>query len=174
MKKLFLLTFIVTASFLTSCDELKDAADIDFNTTVSADITVSITEPGTTYDNTTILDLSNEDTEDHLDKIKNVSITKLTYTVINFAGDAAGTITGDLKADGVTLHSVANQNVSDAFFSATVFEVTDPNLIKNAAQKLLNNHHLTLQTTGTADYTTSLFFIVRVTAELKVKANALD
>lgn len=173
MKNIFLISFIVIASFLSSCDELKDKADVNFNTTISNSFAVSITEPNTTYDGSATINLNNEDTNEYLDKLKDIEIKKMTYKISDYTGDPIGEITGVLKADGITLHSVSDLVVKNASDGATVFEVTDTAALNDVATALLENKIITVQATGTADYDVSMFFVVTVTLDLGVKANPL-
>ena len=173
MKNLLVIPVFILTTFFTSCDKIKDAADVDFNTTITGDIFVSINDPDNLYDDSVILSLSNDDTKDYLDKIESVEIKKLTYTLVNFTGDSAGKISGNLLADGIILHSVSDLNVANASSLVTVFEVTDPSLLNNAAAALLTNKVLFLQAKGSAVHSGSMSFIVRVKVDLKVKANAL-
>jgi hypothetical protein len=171
MKNLLLLLVLVAMPIFSSCDE--EDLDVDFSTSLSGDIPVNITG-GNTYNESTTIQLANSDTDDYLDKLKSVTITKMTYEIDNFTGDPEGTITGVLKADGVTLHSVTGLVVSNADGTGTIFEVTDTTALTNAGNALLNNKMLTLQVMGTADYSDFMNFIVKIKIDLNVVANPLE
>lgn len=123
----------------SSCDEDDLASvlpDFDVNLSESEEIPVFIDQTDgewVQFSSTENISIINKDTEDHLDKIKSVKLTKLSYKVINFNGDEMGQVEGAFYAD----NGVAMENkfvVKTAAQNATVFEVdaTELNRIGNA------------------------------------------
>lgn len=172
MKNLFcIVAFFITILF-SSCNE--DTLDVTFPTTISGDIPVTLNDGAVVYNNTTDLQLAGSIDDKYLDKLKSVVVTKLIYEIEDFTGDDKGKITGDLKADGLTLDSVTDEIVGSAFINRKIFEVTDTTALNNAGNALLYNHLLTLQTVGTSNYTGSMTFTVHITMELSIVANPLN
>ncbi|MDV7186666.1 hypothetical protein R3X25_05180 [Lutibacter sp. TH_r2] len=168
----FLTVLVAVFSFtFTSCDD--DILDVDFNTTITAKIPVHVDQDQETVNESTILSLDNSDTNKYLNKIKGVEITKLTYKITNFSGDATGTINVDFKADNLILQTEGFV-VENAYNNTTIFEVTDIDKLNNMANLLKNNKSVTVGVSGDCvAKENSMDFNVEVTAELKVTANPL-
>ncbi len=171
MKKLFFIAVLFSSVFLSSCS--KDLLDISFNTTITEDYAINV--PGGTIPlNQSIpLSIDNADTSKYLDKLKSVEIKKMTYKIIDFTGDAEGKITLNLMANGVLLNTITDITVKDAADAATVFVVTNKTALANAANSLLQNKTITLETTGQSVSTNPMSFKFLITLDLAVVANPL-
>lgn len=166
---------ILSALFIcfmfTSCDD--DILDVDFDTTVKATIVANVDQGQETINESVVLSLDNSDTHEYLDKIKDVTIKKLTYRIINFSGDSQGSVDIDFYADNITLQTEAFV-VNDAYNAATVFEVTDVSKLNTMADLLKTNNHTTVGITGNTVATEAeMNFNIEVTAQLEVTANPL-
>ncbi|NRD21775.1 hypothetical protein HNV10_00885 [Winogradskyella litoriviva] len=166
-----ILSALLICFVFTSCDD--DILDVDFDTTVKATIVANVDQGQETVNESVVLSLDNNDTHDYLDKIKDVTIKKLTYRIISFSGDSQGSVDIDFYADNITLQTEAFV-VNDAYNSATVFEVTDISKLNTMANMLKNNNHTTVGITGNTVATEGgMNFNIEVTAELEITANPL-
>ena len=170
----FLAVLVTVFSFtFTACDELEDLVDVDFTTSISAKIPVAIDQGQETVNESVLLSLDNSATHDYLNKIEDVEITKLTYKIINFSGDATGTIDVSLFADDITL-DLMKFTVKDAYSNGTIFEVTDVAKLNEMANLLKKNKSVTVGITGECNAPEdAMNFNVEVAASLKVTANPL-
>jgi hypothetical protein len=170
----FLTVLIMAVSFtFTACDELEDLADVDFTTSISTKIPIAINQGQETVNESVVLSLDNNATHDYLNKIEDVKITKLTYTINNFSGDATGTIDVSLYADNIALDLMAF-TVKDAYSNRTVFEVTDVAKLNEMANLLKKNKSVIVGVKGVCTTPEeAMSFNVQVTASLKVTANPL-
>lgn len=168
------LTIVAVFSYIfTSCDEVEKLADVDFNTTVTQNVPVFINQNQGAINESAILSLDNNDTNKYLSKIKDVKITKLTYKITKFSGDAKGSINVDFKADNIVLET-ESFIVKNAYDNATVFEVKDVNKLNEMAKLLKTNKSISVGITGqSVAEENSMDFNVKVTAQLEITANPL-
>ncbi|MBO3115798.1 hypothetical protein J4050_03520 [Winogradskyella sp. DF17] len=157
----------------TSCDELDELTEIDFNTTLNESVFVSVPAgEDLVLNETMLININNSDTQDYLDVLQDVSITSFTYRLINFTGDANGTISGQFEADGVALvnHDMVIKDEVDA---GTVFEVTDPSALNAIANSLKSGNNVSVGITGTSTCEEAMNFSIAVTIELAITADVL-
>ena len=183
MKNLILFVVFFTTVFFTSCS--KDDLDVDLNTTLSEDINVVANTAtrlsnskenltGYPFSSSVILNLSNADTQNYLNKLKSVKIKKLTYKVVDF-GTSHGTLSGILSADDIEIHSVENLLLKTETNEGTVFEVQNVATgLSKMETNLLNNKKVTIKISGMKSCSCNMTFKVNVTAELAIVANALN
>ena len=170
IKLLTVLVAIFSFTF-TSCDE--DILDVDFNTTVSQTIPIHVNQDQEIVNESAVLSLDNSDTNKYLKKIKDVEITKLTYIITNFTGDATGYVNVDFKADDVVLKT-EGFTVKEAYDNVTIFEITDVDKLNAMANLLKTNKSVSVGINGECiTKENSMDFNVEVTANLKVTANPL-
>ena len=163
------LTLLLICFTFTSCDD--DILDVDFNTTVKATIVAHVDQNQTTINDYVVLSLDNSDTNQYLDKIKDVTITKLTYKIVSFSGNTLGNVDVDFYADNIILRT-EGFNVSTALNQT--FEVTDVAKLNTMANLLRTNKQTTVGITGdTTSAEGDMDFSIEVTAELAVTANPL-
>ena len=168
-----LLAIVLLVFTFNSCDKVEELADIDINTTITEKITVHIDQNQETINQNVTLSLDNSDTHDYLNKIKQVSITKLTYNIIEFTGDENGTINVDFLVDNVMLIQ-ENIIVKQADDNQTIFEVTDVNKLNIIANALKNNHQISTSVSGsTIALDDVMDFKINVTIDLNIVANPL-
>lgn len=154
----------------TSCDELDDLTDVDFNTSVTERITVSL-DDNEALNNSVAINIDNNDTHDYLSKIKSVKINSLTYKVMNFSGDTSGRITANFIADGVTLATHTDVVVYDEI--GVVYSIEDTAKLSAIAKKLKGGSNVTMSVTGTSINEGGMDFLIEITLNLKVTAEAL-
>ena len=168
------LTVLVLFSFtFTSCEEAEDLLDNNFSTTVTRSIPININQGQDTFNENIVFSIDNNDTHDYLSNINNVIITKLTYKITNFVGDAEGSINGNLMADTIVLDT-NNFNVKDAYDTVTLFEITDVDALNSMANLLKNNHDVLVSIAGESiSLNDSMNFKIEITAELDITASPL-
>jgi hypothetical protein len=168
----FLAIFTLVFSFV-SCDEISDATSTTFNTTQSATIPVSVSAGDDLPINESIgIDIDNSDTHAYLNLIKKVTINQLTYKIINFTGDANGTIDVNIIADGVVIasHELPVKTTAD---NGVEFEVTNTTYLNTIASKLKNGNEVVFSINGTSSSDGAMNFKVQINIDLKVTAGIL-
>jgi hypothetical protein len=164
--------FLLVFSF-TSCEDIKDAASIDIDTvqkqTINAQVSAGTDLP---FSQTATINIDNDDTHNYLKLIKKVTINSFTYKIINFTGDANGSIDVDFKADGVILasHSVVVKTTAD---NQVVFDISDTTTLSSIASKLKNGSSVVLSMVGTSTSDSAMNFKVEITVDLTVTAGVL-
>lgn len=166
-----LLAVLLVVFTFNSCDEAKALADVNFDTTVSQDITIHIGENQEYISDEMTLNIDNADTHAYLDRLKNVTIKKLTYKFKDFTGNENCTINVEISTDN-NVFETKEFTIKQEVDNETVFEITDVNKINAMSTALQNNKSVTFKmegevSNGEAD------FKVEVTAELEVVANPL-
>ena len=165
--------FLISFSF-SSCDEddlegLLPPFNVNLNEVEN--ITVHIDQTNgdrVVFSETTNLNINNNDTKDYLDKIKSISISKLSYKIINFSGDPVGDVAGSFAVAGQV-------SLSNAFVVKTsadnqiVYEITDVNELSRIANALVAGKSVVVQYSGDALCDDDdMDFIVEVTIVAKV------
>ena len=180
MKTLYFIAILFATFFMSSCSE--DALDVNLKTTLTKDIdlmnssaarTAKIST-GVPFDKSVTLSLDNEDTNKYLKKIKSVKVKKMTYLFTDFSGVDHVTITGDLQADGTSIHSISNLIIKNAVTDNTIFEITNATAnISKIETALLNNKAITIRTFGNFGCSCAMSFKMRIIIELDLVANPL-
>ena len=166
-----ILSALLICFVFTSCDD--DLLDVDFDTTVKATIVAHVDQGQVTIDENVVLSIDNSDTHEYLDKIKGVTIKKLTYKIISFTGNYMGSVDIDFYADNITLKTEAFV-VNNAYTASRIFEVTDVSKLNTMANLLKTNKSTTVGIRGeTISNEGNMDFSIEVTAELEVTANPL-
>lgn len=167
--------FLVVISLMlsyTSCDEIDELTEYDFNTTLNDQLDITIEAGEDLIDETMLINMVNSDTEDYMDLLQNVRITSFTYQLTNFTGDDSGTITGAFVADGVELLSHNNLVVKQAVDAGTVFEVTNTTLLNTIASKLKAGNNVLFGLDGQSNGV-EMNFTINITIDLAVTADVL-
>lgn len=178
MKKFTILLFVFSA-LLFSCDKIEEANTVDFNTSMSVDIPVLVTQPAAVATKSAGEDYNfsasgtyslseNDDVSEYLNKIKSISITGLN---IMFKGIAEGEeiISIDVEVEGVgVLFSLSNVTSTSSIQSPTV----DNEKLTAAANKLSSTKSITIKVSGTTN-TAPMDFTVEVDFDLYVEAKVI-
>ncbi len=166
------LAVLVLVFGYTSCDELDELTEIDFNTTITESIIANVDGGVDVILNSNVLvNIANEDTQDYLDKIEKVEILSLDYQIINFNGDNAGVITADLMADSVILDTHTNVTVSNVV--GVMYSVDDTATLNTIANKLKNGSNVVFAVVGTSTNEGGMSFEIEITLSLKITADVL-
>jgi hypothetical protein len=157
----------------TSCDELDELTEIDFDTTLNEQLNVTVPAgEGLMLNETMLINLINSDTEDYLDVLQDVSITSFSYQLLNFTGDVNGTIVGNFVADGVQLlpHDMVVKQTVDA---GTVFEVTNVSQLNAIAADLKAGDDVLIGIVGESSCEEAMNFTIALTLDLEITADVL-
>ena len=185
----YLVIFAVIFNF-TSCDKLDELTEVDFDTTISAPILIntvgvesktSSTKIGNKingedeyFEGEVTISLDNSTTNKYLDLIEKIKIKKASFVFTNFSGDTFGEIKGDLYINNTKLLPQDSYiNVSEAAAEATVFEVTNTQLISSIVSGLLANKKVTAKYAGYSNALDAMTFEIKVILDLTVTADAL-
>jgi len=166
-----LLAVLLIAFTFNSCDEVNDLADISIETSLTEQIDVQITEDQDQVSDQIVLSIDNSDTHDYLDKLKSISIEKLTYKFIGFSGNDTCNMSVDISTDGNVLDTKTFQ-IKQESDNGTIYEITDVAKLNAMATALKNNQQVSFEMDGTVSDGPANFKI-EVTATIKIVANPL-
>ncbi|WP_435354432.1 hypothetical protein [Emticicia sp. SJ17W-69] len=166
MKKyIFILSIIV----LTSCENFPGVS-FDFN----SDMTFVIDKPGLQYDGSKLLDpTTNETFKKNSDKLKDVTVTKVTYTISDFVGTTSQTASASFDAaDGngnnkTNIGSFSNVNLSSLVGKETEITASPAAIIALAGFMKTSPYKVNVYYTGSVNQAP-----VKFTLKLKVYAKA--
>jgi len=182
MKNLLLATLVITLMF-TSCK--KDVLDANFTTNISAtspQIDVNDAPINDAYRSNTLapysqtfdVDLSNPDTQDYLNKLKEISLSDVRLQFSGLAGLAANTTDTDFT---VTIDDQITFSFNDFKYSEVAngqdFMLNDNQKVAEIAEILLNRKKITVKVEGFIPDTATYHFFVKFLAKAKIKAEAL-
>jgi len=175
MKNILLMlgVFLICCSF-SSCDEddleaLLPAFDVNLNETENIPVHIDQTiGDWVTFSETTTINIVNGDTEDYLNKIKEVKINSLSYKVINFNGDPIGEVKGNFSVAGQV--SLSNEFVvKTSADNAVVYQVTEVAELTRIANALKSGQDVVVEYAGSALCDdNSMDFTIEVTMSVKV------
>jgi len=182
MKKLFLLVLAISLTF-TACK--KDALDVNFTTTLSAtspqiDVNATpiigaarLTSP-TPYSQTFEVDLSNPDTQDYLNKLKEISLSDVRLQFSGLSDLASNVTDTDLT---VTIDNQVTFHYTNFKYSEVAngqdFNLVDNQKIATIAEILLNRKKITVKIDGFIPDTATYHFFIKFLAKAKIKAQAI-
>jgi hypothetical protein len=171
--------FVVVAlmSSFSSCDEIDELTEVDFNTTINESFFVTVpdgTLEGQIYD----VNIVNSDTEDYLNTFQDVDITSFTYRLVGFNGDNEGTIVGSFEyidSVGAAGQILINHDmvVSQVVNAGTVFEVTDVGLLNAIANQLKSGQDVRFALEGEANCDAEMTFTLELSIGLAITADVL-
>jgi len=175
MKKTLLVLgiFLIGFSF-SSCDEddivgLLPAFDVNLVKTEIIPVDIDQTNGDwVTYSNTTKINIVNNDTKDFLNKIKKVTINKLSYRIINFKGDPMGEVKGSFAVAGQV--SLSNEFVvKTSADNGVVYQITEVAELNRIAVALKSGQDVVVEYSGSALNDDNLMdFDIEVTLNVKV------
>lgn len=154
---------IMTVVF--SCDELDELTEFDVTEDFSTSINISVPEDSEgmsqTFSESATIDIaSNQEIQDNLDLIENVSLNSLTYEISNFTGAEGAIITeASVSFNGSSI-SVSDINLQESDTNNTIYEIADSTLLNNIANALENNPEITLSVTGNVNATPVTFDVI--------------
>ncbi len=178
MKRTLIALCISCACFsLSSCDEDDIAGllpDFDVNLKETENIPVKVDQTEgewVSFTSEAPISIVNNDTKDHLNKIKSVKLTKLSYKIINFAGDDNGEVEASFKAENQV--SLMNAfKVKTAADNGTVYEIKEIAELNRIANALKAGHTIMVKYEGNALCDNGpMDFVVEVQYEATITIN---
>ncbi|MDP5081053.1 MAG: hypothetical protein NWP87_00245 [Winogradskyella sp.] len=162
-KQLSLLLVVLLTAF--SCDELDELTEFDITDDFSTTVTISAdnASEGSFVNSATINLATNQQIQDNLDLIQNISLNSLTYEISNFiAGEGAedAVITEASLTLGSTMISVSNINLKASDDNNTLYTVENSSLLNAIASALESNTAITASVSGTVDSTPVTFDVI--------------
>ena len=169
----FLTAFVLTITFsLTSCDKVKDLADIDFSSSLTGKYNLNFeAESEKNIDETMTINLADDtNISEYLNKLKKIKITKITYEITKFTGDQYVDMNVGLylyeEKDNKIIIAPRNYNLDSE--SAVEYEITDQGILQTISTTLLNEKQIRLLLKGdyaslptaTAEITVTVYFDV--------------
>lgn len=175
MKKfLLLLGLLLVCPNFSSCDEddlpgIIPAFSVNLNETENIPVQIDQTMGDwVTFSETTTINIVNGDTENYLNKIKEVKINTLSYKVINFNGDPVGEVKGKFSVAGQV--SLSNEFVvKTSADNAVVYQITEVAELTRIANALKSGQDVQVEYSGSAFCDdNSMDFTIEVTMSVKV------
>ena len=158
----------------SSCDEddlkgLLPAFDVDLNKVELIPVKVDQTNgEWIVFTQTTNLDIINNQTKDHISKIKSLKIKGLSYKIINFSGDSMGEVDGSFSV----ANQIALQNnivVKTEADGGTIFQITETDALNRIANLLKTGKSAEVKYSGSALCNDNdMNFTIEVTLDAKV------
>ncbi len=178
MKRISFL-LVVASLFLLSCDKIEEANTVDFDTTLSMDIPVSVESPVAMIEKSTAEDFpfsesktyslsENEDINDYLSKIKSIDISDFAI-VFSGLGEGEEIKMVDISVTGAGILA-SFQNVTNATTSPTP-TINSAN-VAQAATILNSTKAIEVIVSGTTN-TAPMDFTVNMDFDVHVEANAI-
>ncbi|MUU77895.1 hypothetical protein [Winogradskyella endarachnes] len=175
MKIKFSLLLLLVSVF--SCDDLDELTEIDiiqdFTTTISVDVPEDSEGQPQSFSTSTTLDISdNEEIQDNIDLIENMSINSITYEITNFSGSEGAILTEGQLIFGTTTIAVSNINLEQSDIDNTLYTITDTSGFNEIANNLENNLLINVSLAGTVNET-PVVFDIEVNIDLTVTVDVL-
>lgn len=163
-KSIALALTLIFVSFY-SCDELDELTDFDINEDFNTTINVSVSEdsegnPATLNETATISITSNQDIQDNLDLIQDVTINSLTFKIDNYVGAEEVTVTSATLNFGDTTIAVADIELKTSDDNNTVYNIAEASQLNAIGNYLESNPTLTITLTGTISSTPAEFDVI--------------
>ncbi len=174
----FLTVLVAVISFtFTSCDEIDDLTEVDFNSSLSGAYNLNFEAESTKNINESLtLDLaSDNDISKYLNKLNEVEITKITYQITKFTGDQyvdmnVGLYQYEEKENKII---IAPRDYNLDSETSVVYEITDTAILNAISTELLNSKQVKLLLKGDYQSLSSATAEITVTVYFKATANAL-
>lgn len=173
--KTFWTVLLFIPLFLTSCtvEETEEQENITYLTlSMSRDRMVTIsqsTSENNTFSYYATISAGSPEIAPYSSQIKSLEIVELKFKVLDFMGDASGTINGYLKFDGTIIHTFTNQNVKLLNDNATEIIITDTQTLNNIAVKLKQNQEVNIEFAGVGNNPNdAMNFNLKMITKLKI------
>jgi hypothetical protein len=171
--RLIIPVFIVLLCIpLSSCEKIKELADVSFETTIPLSFVINetaVNNSGKTYTESKLLNAASDpEIAKYASKIKEIKVSKITYTISNANPNTVTFTNGTIKivATSKQIASVASINLT----STTETDlITDTSGLNELAAKLLDDKQEMVQLQGNLSKTPVTFnltfkFYAKVTA----------
>jgi hypothetical protein len=168
-------TYLILLVFfgLTSCDEVEELTEVDFNATLSEEVNVTLSEEQPDINGSLVINLDeNIDIAQYSGKIISIEITDAYYVLKNYVGleEATGNLTATAASE--TFGPFEHAFFTDAQ-SGKTFTLNDISKLKAVSNALKANKQLNIQFSGEQIPAQDASFNVEFTLKLKVTAQPL-
>lgn len=160
-----------------SCDKVDELTDFDVTSDFEATVNVNLIEDSEGASigfekSKTINIASNEEIEENLDLIEEVSINSFTYQFMNYEGPDGGTLSdASITVAGVTI-AIDDVDIDAASSAGTVYALEDTSLIEAIANTLKDNPEVTITLAATIS-SSPVSFDVTATLDATVTIDVL-
>jgi len=161
--KLSVLLLVMITAF--SCDDLDELTEFDITEDFTTTYNISVPEdsegmPQSFSESATIDIAENEEIQDNLDLLQDVTLNSLSYEIANFSGTQDATLTEATLNFGSVSISISNINLQQSDIDNTIYEIADTSLLNAIADALENNIAINTSVTGTVSATPVVFDII--------------
>tara|TARA_R110002111_G_scaffold18_5_gene206 strand:+ start:1921 stop:2499 length:579 start_codon:yes stop_codon:yes gene_type:complete len=161
--KLSVLLLVMITAF--SCEDLDELTEFDITEDFTTTYNISVPEdsegmPQSFSESTTIDIAENEEIQDNLDLLQDVTLNSLSYEIANFSGAQDATLTEATLNFGSVSISISNINLQQSDIDNTIYEIADTSLLNAIADALENNIAINASVTGTVSATPVVFDII--------------
>lgn len=175
IKSFLSILFLIALATFSSCDLLDNADDVAFDATLPMDFIVNETADsptGIAYSDSRLLDAtSNADVAKYANKIKEIKVNKITYTVSGANPNTVSFTDGVLKISS-TGKNIATESSVDLASTAENELTLDTAGLNELSTKLLDDKKEEILLNGTLSKT-PVAFTLKVKFYVTITANAL-
>ena len=113
----------------TSCDKVKDLADVDIDTDFEESFSINVitpTEPDSSamFTETGKVDLNDGEVADYVDNLKDLKVTKAKLIFDNYVGPASAEMSGQIDLGGGYMMDIPPTNIQDVFANTQEVDLT--------------------------------------------------
>ncbi|MGB0980648.1 MAG: hypothetical protein ACPGUH_00980 [Winogradskyella sp.] len=173
--KLILKFSTLAFAFLTilSCDAIDDLTEFNINDDFTTTFNVSVEEAPMSFNETATISIaSNQEIQDNIDLIQNVTINAITYEISNFTGAEGAIVTEASLNIGNSNIAVADINLLQSDTDNTVYTIENSSTFTDIGNTLQNDTSITASVTGTVNNVPVAFNVV-VTIDVTVTIDVL-
>jgi hypothetical protein len=179
MKKQFsyLLAMATVLFGLSGCEQIKNAADIkidtEFEQTFLLNITTATQPDGSAqFTEAGMIDLTDGDVADYVDKLKDVQVKKVRLDLLNYTGPADAEISGSIDVGGGYALNIPPTNLQSLFGLGTIDLSEQAGTFNYIKDELLEQKELNYTVNGVVSKV-PVDMQIRVVYELTITANPL-
>jgi hypothetical protein len=167
--------FAIISGMLTSCNLFDKADDVKFDSPIEGSLSVNATNVGSVTENLTLSSASSPEINKYKDKIRKFTVNKVTYTIVDYLGEADCLFSGSVKtsiANSATL-SLTDVNIKQLNDAGTATELVLPaNDLQAIAALLKEDKEVIVTVTGSLTKIPASFKI-KFTINATIEADAL-
>ena len=161
--KFSILLLLVATAF--SCENLDELTEFDISENFSSTFNISVPQDSeglpASLNASTDIDIStNQDIQDNLDLLQDVTINSITYEIANFSGAEEAMLTDGSLTFGSTTVLISDINLQQSDSDNTIYTISDVNAINAIANTLENTTAVTATLSGTVSATPVVFDII--------------
>ncbi|WP_179351517.1 hypothetical protein [Winogradskyella vidalii] len=161
--KITLLLLMVITAY--SCDELDELTEFDVTENFTTSVIISAPEdsegePQEISQSTTLDISSNEDIQNNLDLIQDVTLNSLTYEISDFSGVEDATLTEGTLTFNTTSITLPNINLQQSDSNNTVYTINEIDVINAIANDLETDTTINASISGTVNATPVTFDVL--------------